>query len=97
MCKAVCLSGGEALQQCVRSSSCMLWVTHEVTQNSTHVRGRSVAMQVMAVLHEQGRYLGAIVPQRVLVQPQICLLDYSMGEHSSHLCWFLAVQSHFWM
>lgn len=54
-------------------------------------------MQVMAVLHEQGRYLGAIVPQRVLVQPQICLLDYSMGEHSSHLCWFLAVQSHFWM
>ena len=53
------------------------------------VTGRAVVVQVMAVLHEQGHFLGAIVPQRVLVQPQIGLLDYSMGEHSSQLCSFL--------
>lgn len=68
-------------------SSSQGWSLHVVGNRS--VTGRSVGMQVMAVLHEQGHYLGAIVPQRVLVQPQICLLDYSMGEHSSQLCTIL--------
>ena len=36
-------------------------------------------MQILDELHSAGHYLGALRPERILIKPDVCLLDMAAG------------------
>ena len=43
-------------------------------------------VQMLAELHKARHCLGSVLPERILVQPQIMLLEFCRGTHLYAMC-----------